>query len=332
VSAPDLRALINGFQVSRAIHVAVQLGLADRLADRSQTPAALAPLVDADPDALGRLMRALAAVGLFHEGEDGRFAPTPLGSGLCHGRAGSQAAWAGLVGGPEIWAGWGALLHAVRTGETGFGHVHGCDVWEYRARDADASARFDRAMRENSAAAADAVAAAFDFAPVRRLVDVGGGDGALLAGLLRRHPGLHGILMDRAHVVARAADVLAAAGVSGRCAVVAGDFFAAVPGDGDAYLLKAILHDWDDPDAARILAVVRAAMPATAPLLVVERILAPPNQGAEGRLSDLNMLVNTGGRERTAPEFAELLRAGGFALDRVVPTAGHLSLLVARPS
>lgn len=328
MSGADLRALINGFQISRAIHVAVQLDLPERLRAAPATAATLAVAVGADAGALARLLRALAAAGLLHEADDGRFRLTPLGCGLCEE---AHAAWTRLVAGPEIWAGWGALLHAVRTGETGFGHAHGCDVWEFRARDPEAGRRFDRAMGGNSAVAAGALATAFDFAGFRRLVDVGGGDGALLAGLLAGHPACTGILLDRPHVVGRAGEVLAAAGVAGRCRIVAGDFFAAVPGGGDAYLLKSILHDWDDADAARILAACRAAMPPDAVLLVVERVLAPANAGLEGRLSDLNMLVNTGGRERTEAEFAALLRAGGFMLDRVVPTTSHLSLLLARP-
>ena len=176
-------------------------------------------------------------------------------------------------------------------------------------------------MATNSRLAAAAVLAAYDFGRFATVVDVGGGHGTLLAAILGRYPHLGGVLFDQPQVVAGAAPVLERAGVAGRCRVAGGSFFAAVPAGGDAYLLKSILHDWDDDEAAAILRACRAAIGAGGTLLVIEREVGPPNEGPDGKFSDLNMLVELGGRERTREEYGALLAAGGFRLVGVTPTA-----------
>ncbi len=317
--APSLA--VNGYQVTQAIHVAATLGLADLLADGPRASDDLAAATGAHSDALYRLLRALASVGVFREEDGHRFALTPLGDGLRSDAPESVGGWAAFVGDPYYWQAWGALLHSVRTGENAFRHVHGTDPWTLRARDPDRSAAFDRAMTSLSRQVAAAVLVAYDFGRFETVVDVGGGNGAFLAAILAKHAAMRGVLFDQPHVVSGAGSLLEAAGVADRCEVVGGSFFDAVPRGGDAYVLKAILHDWEDADCVRILRTCRRAMADGATLLVVERELGPPNEHPDSKFSDLNMLVAPGGRERSPEEYAALLEAAGFRFLGFTPSA-----------
>jgi hypothetical protein len=321
-----LKRLIDGFQMSQAIHVAATLGIADRLDEGPLTSAHLAKMTDSHPGALYRLLRALAAAGVFHEDKEGRFSLTPVGAALRENSPNSRGAWACLIARPPLWESWGQLLHTVRTGENAFLHVHGVDVWEHRAAELEEGGIFDLAMHEGSTLLGEAISAAYEFGNIGRIVDIGGNDGALLAGILKRHPQVCGTVFDLPHVVSRAAGVLRAAGVAHRCETAGGSFFDRVPSGGDAYLLKFIIHDWDDAQAASILRCCRNAMGSQARLLVIERIIAPPNEGADGKFSDLNMLVNAGGRERTLREFETLFAVAGFGIDQVMKVADELSM------
>lgn len=307
-----LRRLVNGYQVTQAIHVAAVLGIADLLAAGPRTSDDLAAATGAHPDALYRLLRALTGVGVFREEEDRHFALTDLGACLRSDAPEPVGGWAAFVAEPYQWQAWGALLHSVRTGENAFRHVHGVDSWTFRARHPELSASFDRAMSDLSRQVSTAILAAYDFGRFARLVDVGGGSGAFLAAILAKHPALRGVLFDQPHVVAGAAPVLAAAGVAERCAVVGGSFFDEVPAGGDAYVLKAILHDWEDEPCVQILRTCRRAMAEGTALLVIERELGQPNQAPDAKFSDLNMLVGPMGRERTPAEYTALLAAAGF--------------------
>jgi hypothetical protein len=327
--AYTLLRLINGFQISQAIYVVVAFGVPDLLVEAPCGSDGLATRAGCDPDALYRVMRALAAAGIFTETEGRIFALTPLGDGLRSDAVASRDAWARFALGPPHWAAWGAMLHTVRTGENAFRHANGMDVWKYRAVHPADGALFDRAMRERSVGLGRALLDRYDLGRFRCIADIGGGDGSLLATVLPAYPTVTGVLLDLPHVAAGATEVLSRAGVLGRSEIVVGDFFAAVPAGADAYVLKHVLHDWDDADALIILRNCRCAMGARARLLIIERLLAPANDGLEGKLSDLNMLVNAGGRERTYEEFAALLRKAGLALTAVVPLAGSHSLLEA---
>jgi hypothetical protein len=328
----ELRRLVNGYQVSQALHVAATLGLADLLAAGPRSSDELAAATDSDPDALYRLLRALAAVGVFHEADERRFALTELGEGLRSDAPEGIAGWARFMGRPDIWAAWSSLLHSVRTGENAFRHVHGTDVWSYRADRPEESAIFDGAMMALTRSSNRALVEACDFGRFGTIVDVGGGNGALLALLLGRYPDVQGVLFDQPHVVSGADDVLGAAGVADRCRVVGGSFFEDVPAGGDAYVLKAIIHDWEDEESLAILRACRAAMDGDAALLVIERVVGPPNADLAAKLGDLNMLVGPGGRERTVEELESLLAAGGFRLVGVTPTAAGLSVVESVPA
>lgn len=327
----ELTRLVNGYQVSQAIHVVATLGVADLLRDGPRTSDDLAAVANVHPRALYRVLRALAAVGVFHEGEGRSFSLTLMGEGLRSDATDPVGPWAAFMGRPYYWQAWAHLLHSVRTGENAFRHVHGADVWEYRAQHPEEGTIFDRAMTGLSRGVAGAVVSAYDFSRFGRVVDVGGGQGALLVAILAAHPGMRGVLFDQPHVVTRAEQVLREAGVGDRCEVVDGSFFKAVPGGGDAYLLKAILHDWDDAASSAILEACRRAMRPEARLLVLERVIAPPNESPDAKFSDLNMLVAPGGQERTSDEFAALFAATGFRLAAVVPTGTRLSVIEGAP-
>jgi protein-S-isoprenylcysteine O-methyltransferase Ste14 len=326
-----LTRLVNGYQISHALHAAAVLGIADLLAAGTNSVGELAIATETLADPLYRLLRALAAAGVFLEQPDRRFTLTPMGECLRSDASDPVGPWAMLAGQAYVHRAWEALLHSLRTGETAFRHVYGADVWDYRAGHPQQSAIFDRAMSGISRRVAEAVVNTCDFGRFRCVVDVGGGEGVLLAYILAAHPTVRGVLLDLPHVVARAAPVLDAAGVTGRCDVVAGDFFAAVPESGDACVLKGILHDWDDLAATAILRVCRRAIAPGGALLVIERLIAPANEGADAKFSDLNMLVLPGGRERTRDEFEALFVASGFRLKDVGATGTRMSVLRAEP-
>ena len=201
-------------------------------------------------------------------------------------------------------------------------------MWDWRSREPEESEIFDGAMKALTGAANEAILEAYDFGRFATIVDVGGGNGALLAAVLARHPAVRGVLFDQPHVVDKAGDVLAP--VAERAEVVAGDFFGSVPDGADAYLLKMIVHDWEDDEAIAILRTIRSSGGGT--ILVVERIVGPPNETPEAKLSDLNMLVAPGGKERTLEEFEALFAAGGYALAGETPTASGMHVIEGRPA
>jgi hypothetical protein len=327
----ELRRLVDGFQISQALHVTAVLGIADELADGPRSSAQLAEAVGAHERSLYRLLRVLASVGVLRELDAQTFALTPVGDCLRSDAPSPIGGWAAFIGTTGQWQAWAALLHTVRSGETAFDSVHGETGWEYRARHPDEGAIFDRAMTDLSRRASHRTLDAFAFGRFRTIVDVGGGHGAFLASLLARYPAAHGVLFDQPQVVGPARRVLAEAGVADRCRIASGNFFEAVPSGGDAYLLKSVLHDWADAESASILRICRANMPVDATLVVVERVLGPSNEDRDGPTSDLQMLVGNGGQERTLVEYGVLLAGSGFQILSVAPGGGGLSVLEARP-
>ena len=327
----ELMRLINGYQVSQALHAAAALGVADHLKDGPRPSDVLARACGAHPASLYRLLRALAAVGVFHETEGRQFSLTPLGRCLTGDAPGSRRDYARWIGTRGQWRSWGDLLHSIRSGESATRFTWGVDAWTYRGQHPEERAVFDAAMTALSRAEAGAVIEAYDFGRFGCVVDVGGGEGHLLAAILLACPAARGVLFDRPEVAAAAERVLASAGLAQRCQVVGGDFFRSVPGGGDAYMMKSVLHDWDGGEAADILRTCRRAMGATATLLAVERVVGPPNEDPNGKLFDLNMLVQYGALERTRQGFEDIFRSAGFELVEVVPTRSPLSVIVARP-
>src|SRR3954468_11515667 len=309
-----LRRLVNGYQVSQAIHVAATLGVADHLADGPRTSDDLAVAVGAHAPSLYRVLRALAAVGVVREEDGRRFALTPVGDCLRSDAEEPVGGWAAFVGRPYVWRAWDGLLDAVRTGENAFERLHGVDAWTYRIEHPEEGAIFDRAMGDLTRRSHPSTLAAFDFSRFGTVVDVGGGNGALLVALLGAHRPMSAVRLSLPHAIAVAERRIADAGVGDRCTAIAGSFFDRVPAGGDAYVLRAGLHDWEDEPATAILRRVREAARDGATLVVVERDLGPPNEVPEPKFSDLNMLVTPGGRERTIAEYGALFAAAGFRL------------------
>jgi hypothetical protein len=327
----ELASLINAYQVSQAIYVVTALEIPDLLDGTSRHIDNLADVTETQPAALYRVLRALATIGIFIEEEGKWFALTPLGAGLRKTAPQSCAAWVRFSLAPTQWAAWGEMLCSVRAGENGFRRAHGQDVWSYRTQHPKDRALFDLAMRERASQLAGELLMRDAFGPFKHILDVGGGDGTLLAAVLLASPSKTATLLELPHVAVHAGAMLQHAGLSDRCSVVGGSFFDAVPRGGDCYLLKNILHDWDDAEALIILRNCRAAMAEGAKLLIIERLLAPANKGPEAKFADLNMLVITGGRERTKDEFTSLLQQAGFALGETLPLAGAAHLIGALP-
>jgi hypothetical protein len=324
--AQELLEIARGYRAAQAVAVVAKLGIADLLADRPQHVGELAVAAGAHAPSLYRLLRAVASFGVFAEDDDGRFHMTPLAEPLRSDIPGSVRDFVSFYGEPFLWEPWGHLLHSVRTGETGLRHLYGLDLFGYLALHPEATQVFQAGL---AAAAPDheAVVAAYDFAPLDTVVDVGGGHGALLVAVLQKYPSARGILFDQPEIVTLARPQFEAVGITDRCEFVTGDFFERVPAGGEGYLLSMILHDWDDERAEAILINCRLAMPADGRLLVIERIVPPGNGSSQSKLSDLNMLVVTGGRERTEAEYRALFAAAGFRLTRVIPTQASFSVL-----
>jgi hypothetical protein len=321
------RDLLNGLRVSQALHVAAVLGLSDLLADGPLDVGSLARATDSDPASLRRLLRALASVGVYVETDEGTYANTELSEVLQTGSPKSAKGWATFIGESYVWNSWGSLLNSTRSGETAFDALYGMDVWAYRAADATKAAVFDAAMTDLATRMAAAVAAAYDFPLQGLVVDIDGGHGALLASVLAAYPNLSGVLFDLPHVVAGADQHLTDAKVRSRIQLLAGDMFKPVPPGADVYVLKSILHDWPDAECESILRVCREGMSPSSTLLIVERLLAGPNEGAHTKFSDLNMLVMTGGRERWEHEFIQLLERSGLEHRRTLETTSPWSVL-----
>jgi hypothetical protein len=327
----ELMRLINAYQVSQALHVAAELRVADQLKDGPKSYSALAQACGAQPRSLYRLLRALAAVGVFHETPSGEFSLTPLGVCLTTDAQGSRHGYARWIGTPGQWRAWGNLFHSVKSGESATRFTHGVDAWTYRMQHPDERAVFDDAMTANSRTEAQAALAAYDFSRFGCIIDVGGGHGLLLREILLACPTTRGILFDQPQVTASSGQIVASSELAQRCETFAGNFFESVPKGGDAYVMKAILHDWDDDASIDILKTCRRAMSATAALIVIERVVGPPNEMPEGKFSDLNMMVQYAALERTQQEFQGLLSRAGFDLVEVVPTRSPLSIIVGQP-
>lgn len=324
-----LMELLAGKWISQAISVTARLKIADALASGPKTCEELAQASGTNPAALGRLLRATASVGVFAADPDGRYELTPLAECLRSDVPGSARAMAAYMGTDWNWRPWGDLIGSVRTGEDAFGRAFGRGVFDYLADHPDDAADFHAGMAGFSSQAAAAVVAAYDFTPFGTIVDVGGGTGTLLAAILAATPGARGIVFDSPQVAAGATATLEAAGVADRARAEGGDFFRAVPGEGDAYLLRHIIHDWDDERAGTILRNCRSAIRPGGKVLLMEIVIPDGNAPSLGKLLDLEMLVIAGGRERTEAEYRNLLTASGFRLTRVIPTRSPQSIIEA---
>ena len=326
-----LYQLATGHYISRALFVAAKLGIADLLKDGPRDHTELAKATETHAPSLRRMMRLLASVGVFAEREDGAFALTPAGECLRTGAPASQRAMVMLFAGNRMHENWKDLEYCIRTGNPAFRRRGVTDPFRDPLRTPEDDASFDTAMADLTALTAVAVAAAYDFKSITTLIDIGGGNGALMIGILKANPGLRGVVFDQPAAAERARAQIAQNGLEGRCQAVGGDFFKEVTAGGDAYVLKHVIHDWDDDRATVILKNCHKAMTPQGKLLIIEGVYpsrvvwSQESRGAAA--NDCNMLVATGGRQRSEAEFRSLYQAAGFRLTKIVPTAARVSVI-----
>ena len=325
-----LNQMLIGQFLARAIALAADLRIADLLRDGPLSIDELAERTGSHPDALYRVMRAMAAADVFDEQPGRRFSNNEVSTYLRHDVDGSLATIASWLSDISGWTAWGRLDYSVRTGKPAFDEVFGVDCFGWLNEHPRSLRVFQDAMSGYSAVTTRAVIEAYDFSGITTLLDVGGGHGTLLAGIASRWPGLSGILFDRAEVIAEARAQLGSTEVGRRIQLVAGNFLEGVPVGADAIILKHIVHDWDDEHCALLLGHCRKNLSRGNKLLIVESILADREGDAFPKFLDLEMLVMMpGGRERTGDEFAKLLARSGFDLTRVIPTRSPVVVIEA---
>jgi hypothetical protein len=334
-TAPDpamhVFQLATGYVISTALQLAVQVGVADHLSAGPRTAQQLAAATGTNEDALYRVLRALASVGVFDEVEPRRFALTPAADILRKDSPRSVHDLVLFIADPLHLRVYADAIESLRTGKPAAEKTLGKPVFKWFAEHPEYSSTFNNAMTNMSAAIVPAVLEAYDFGDIGLLVDVAGGHGQVLRSILQKYPAMRGILMDLDHVLAGAKPYIEADGVADRCQTVAGDFFKAVPPGGDAYVMKHIIHDWDDERAAQILGSIHTAVGSKhGKVILLEGVLAPGNEPGLGKIMDLEMLLLPGGRERSAEEFRGLFDRAGFDLVRVVPTPSPVCVIEAR--
>lgn len=327
----QMMQMLTGFWVSQSLCVAAELGIADQLLNGPQSIEALSNALSAHEDNLYRLMRTLSSLGVFRELNDRMFELTPLADLLRSDSPNSMRAIA-LMLGRENYTAWGKALQAVRYGESPFESAYGMPVYEYFSKNPESAGLFNEAMTALVRNDNVAILEAYDFGQFSKLVDVGGGYGMLLSGILKRYPNLSGVLFDLAQVVENAGTVLQDAGVETRCHTETGNFFEAVPAGGDGYILSRVVHGFSDEQSVLILRNIHRAMVPEGKLLMMEFLLEPGNQPetARTKLMDVNMMVFApGGRDRTQDEYQALLKEAGFRLSQVISTESGIVILEA---
>jgi SAM-dependent methyltransferase len=321
--------MIMGFMQSQAIYVAAKLGIADLLKDKPKSSAELAEATGVDARSLYRVLRALSSTGIFAETDTDSFGLTPLAETLRSDTPGSMRAMAVYMGEEWHMRPWNDIMYSVQTGRPSFDHIFGQPAFPYLAEHPDDARIFNDAMTSFSASVVEAIVAGYDFSSIERIVDIAGGHGRLISSILKANPQMKGILFDVASVIEGAHPLLASEGVAERCELAAGDFFEAVPGGGDAYIMKHIIHDWDDERALKILQNCHRVMRADGRVLLVEMVVPEGNEPGPGKFIDLEMLLFTGGCERTEDEYAALFKRAGFELTRITPTQSAYSIIEA---
>jgi len=322
-----LRELVGGMRVTQLIYVAAKLGIADLLKDGSKSADELASRVGAHPRPLYRVLRALASIGIFAEVGDRQFELTALAEPLQDRVPGSLRAWAIMNGDEVFWKPWGDLLNCVRTGDSPFNRVFGMNRLEYRARNPEAGTIFNKHMSALTEQNANAVAEAYDFSGVHRVIDVGGGRGALIAAILKKYPHVHGVLTDLPGVANEAKAFIESERVEDRCEIIGGDYFKSIPSAGDIYILKSVIEAEPDDGAVELLKNCRRAMGNHARLLIVEPIMSPHGSPSSAKVFDVHMMVLGDGLLRTEDEFGVLFDKAGLKVNRILPTRLRFSIV-----
>ena len=321
--------IVTGYWISQAVGAVARLGVPDQLADGARSSDDLARAVGAHPQALFRVLRTLASIGIFSQTDPGAFALTPLGETLRSDTPGSVRNFAIAQTASGHWEPWGRFVESVKTGKAMAREALGMELWQWYGEHPRDAAFFSAAMGNLAALAAGELVRVYDVTTARTIADVGGAHGVLLAAALHANPNAHGILFDLPHVIETAAPAIEAQGLTDRVELAAGDFFEAVPAGADLHILKQIVHDWDDEHAARILTNCHRALAPGGKLLLVEMVVPPDNRPSGVQPMDLHMMVMLGGRERTEAEFESLLGGMGFRMERVIPTRSPFSVIEA---
>lgn len=324
--------MATGAWTTQTMYVAAKLGIPDQLSNGPAHADDVAKRVGANPDAVYRLMRALASKGVLKHRRDDRFSLTGIGEALRSDVPGTMRDMVLFFGHQARWNDWGHLLHSVQTGEPAAEKLRGMPFFAYLDTDPELAQVFNNAMTNTSGMTNEIALGQYDFTGFKRIVDVGGGHGLLLATILNRAPQARGVVYDLASVVEGADATLEGAGVADRSERIGGSFMESVPDGADAYVLKNIIHDWDDDDAVTILTNVRKAITPDGKLLLLEMVLPDQAGSFIGFQLDLEMLVTVGGRERTRGQYANLLSRAGFRLERVVETVTPISIIEALPA
>ena len=314
-----LMRMARGFWAAKALQVAAELGIANLVAQESKTAEELSKVLGVDSDALYRLLRALASEGIFKEGRDSRFENTPLSEAIRDDVPGSVRDY--VINAPHDGSmlAWTKFMDVVKTGKASFEDVNGCDYYEYFRRHPDIGERFHKQMTVLSSQIISALVKSYDFSQFKTLIDVGGGQGIVLASILGKNPQMHGCLYEQSSVIEGAKTFLETRGVINRCDLISGDFLESIPESYDAYLLKHVLHDWGDEHALTILKKCRASIPKHGKLLIIEAVLGRDNAPHPAKWKDLLMMVlYQGARERTKQEFHNLIRESGFEPKQVI--------------
>ncbi len=322
----QLGEMITGYWISQAIYAAAKFGIADLLNEGSLTVDELATATATKPDLLYRHLRALASVGIFAEEDHKRFSLTPLAEPLRSDIQGSQRSLA-LMMGEDQYRAWGNLADTVETGDNAYEKVFGKPIFDHLAEQPEKARIFDDAMTGIHGRETGAIIDAYDFSGINVIADIGGGNGSKISSILQSYPDMKGILFDLPHVVGRTRPNIEAAGLSGRCQLVDGDFFQSVPAGADAYIMRHIIHDWDDEKSLTILKNCHSVMSSGSKLLLVESVIPPGNDPFMGKFLDLAMMLIPGGKERTENEYHELYDKAGFDLVRIVPTSTEVSVI-----
>jgi O-methyltransferase domain/Dimerisation domain len=326
-----LMQMIFGFVTTQAISVAARLSLADFLKDGAKSAEELAQVTGTQARPLYRILRALASIGIFAEDDAGRFRLTPLAELLRSDTPDSLRDFSIFIGADWHWGAWGDLFGSAKTGQSAFEKINGKAFFEYLGQNSGPAQVFNDGMTSISTVASTAVVDGYDFTGINTLVDVGGGHGLVLCSILEKYPQMRGILIDAPSVIAGTKEAIEARGLSGRCDATGGDFFAAVPAGGDAYIMKHIIHDWNDERASTILQCCHQKMPAEGRLLVVEMVIPEGNAPSFGKLMDLEMLVLLQSYERSEAGYRELFKQSGFNLTRIIPTKSPYSVIEGVP-
>lgn len=322
-----LMEMLFGFAASRAIGVVAELCIADLLKDGSKSAEELAQQTNVHARSLYRVLRACASIGIFSEDVNKRFSNTPLAEPLMSDHPASLKAFAIMIATDWQYQTWAELPYSVKTGKPAFDKVHGMSSFDYFWSNDKAGKEFNDAMTSNSAFTSAAVVDAYDFSSISKLVDVGGGHGFLLASILAKYSNVKGVVYDTPAVVAEARKLLDAHGVGERCETVSGDFFESVPAGADAYIMKYIIHDWNDEQCVSILSNCRNAMKKDGKVLVVEMVVPPGNEPSPAKFLDLQMLLYLPGCERTEAEYIALFDKAGLTFTRVVHTRSPFSII-----